>query len=98
MKRTVSIMLIGAVLAIAIVGGVSALPAGSIDAGAVSAGVEQAQAQSVKKSGDRGADLLSEIIGPLLIVLIGAFALVALARREVGLALSAAAIGGVSGF
>jgi len=94
MKRT---LLIGAVVAVVALGAFALAPSGVIEVGALSASVEQAQAQSVERSGDRAADLGSEIIGPILILLIGAFSLVALARREVGLALSAALIGLIAG-
>jgi hypothetical protein len=94
MKRT---LLIGAVVATVAVGAFAVLPSAAVEVGPVIAGVEQAQAQSVERSGDRAADLMSEIIGPILIILIGAFSLVAMARREVGLALSAALVGLISG-
>lgn len=65
--------------------------------------IDQADAQkdgdgSASKVGERTADLFSSILVPVLFVVIGAFALVALAKREVGMAVSAVAIGLVAGF
>jgi hypothetical protein len=64
--------------------------------------IETAAAQkegngSASKVGDRTADLFSSILVPVLFVVIGAFALVALAKREVGMAVSAVAIGLIAG-
>lgn len=66
--------------------------------------IEQAQAQkpsggstSLKSSGDKGADLLSAIVGPLLIIGIGVLGLVALLQRNAGMALAAVAIGILAG-
>jgi hypothetical protein len=55
-------------------------------------------ASSAKRAGDKSADLIRGWVGPLLIALIGVFALVALAKREVGMAVSAALIGLIAGF
>lgn len=51
----------------------------------------------VDKAGENAADLLSGIIGPVLLVLIGAISLTALVKREVGMAISAMMIGLVAG-
>lgn len=71
-------------------------------------GIEQAQAQKkgkggggankLSKSGEKGADLISGIVGPLMIALIGVICLVALIQRQVGMAVGAAAVGVLSGF
>ena len=52
---------------------------------------------SLKSSGDKGADLLSAIVGPLLIIGIGVLSLVALLQRNAGMALAAVAIGILAG-
>lgn len=97
---------IAAVLGIA---GVSLAVATAAPAADVSAplsaltSIESASAQkgegngSASKVGERTADLLGSILVPILFVVIGAFALVALAKREVGMAVSAVAIGLISG-
>lgn len=65
-------------------------------------GLETALAQksggSVEQVGDNTADFLQTIIGPLLLVVVGVFAFLALLRREAGLAIFAMGIGLVSGF
>lgn len=46
----------------------------------------------VEQLGERTADLFSEILGPVIIVLVAVVGLVAYAKREVGIAVTAAAI------
>jgi hypothetical protein len=83
-----------------------AAAAPAVDAGAPVgvpvASIEQAAAQkggdgSASRVGERTANLLESILVPVMIVLIGAFALVALAKREVGMAVSVIAIGLLAG-
>jgi hypothetical protein len=64
---------------------------------AVSLAQKKSGGGQVKKSGENAADLLSGIVGPVLIVLIGAIALTALVKREVGMAVSAAVVGLIAG-
>jgi len=72
---------------------------------ALSGGIESASAQkSNQKSGgqaeqvgENAADLFSGWLAPLLFVAIGAFAFVALIKREVGLAVSGTLVGLVAG-
>jgi hypothetical protein len=52
---------------------------------------------SASRVGERTARLLESVLVPVMIVLIGAFALVALARREVGMAVSVIGIGLIAG-
>jgi hypothetical protein len=64
--------------------------------------VEKAAAQkggegNASKVGERTARLVESVLVPVMIVLIGAFALVALGRREVGMAVSVIAIGLIAG-
>lgn len=65
-------------------------------------GLDAAGAQkaggSVEDVGDNAAGFLQTIIGPLLLVVVGVFAFLALLRREAGMAIFAMAIGLVSGF
>jgi hypothetical protein len=76
--------------------GLAATPAVSTESG-VSVGVEQAAAQNVKKAGDNTADLIGGILGPLLLVLIGAVAIYAFIKREMGIMLGAILAGLVAG-
>ncbi len=46
----------------------------------------------VERLGENTADLLSEILGPIVIVLVAVVGLVAFMKREIGIAVSAAAI------
>jgi dipeptide/tripeptide permease len=92
-----------AVLALAAVvgfGGLAAAPAASTDVGVVA--IEQAEAApgggNVKKIGDNTADLASEILVPILIVVIGAIAIVGLVKREAGMVIAAVGMGLVAGF
>jgi hypothetical protein len=64
--------------------------------------IERAAAQkggdgSASKVGERTAKLVESVLVPVMIVLIGAFALVALARREAGMAISVIGIGLIAG-
>lgn len=52
---------------------------------------------SIERAGENAADLLSGIVGPVLIVMIGVIAVSALVRREVGMAVSAAIVGLIGG-
>jgi hypothetical protein len=65
-------------------------------------GLDAALAQkaggSVEEVGDNTAGFLQTIIGPLLLVVVGVFAFVALIRREAGMAIFAMGVGLVSGF
>lgn len=68
----------------------------------VSFGVEQAHAQkagggNVSKAGDNAADLITDIVGPVLIVLIGVVAIAAFMQRNTGLAITAAIVGLIAG-
>jgi hypothetical protein len=65
-------------------------------------GVERAQAQkagggNVSRAGDNAADLITEIVGPVLIVLIGVVAIGAFMQRNTSLAISAALVGLIAG-
>lgn len=63
--------------------------------GSGDSGGSGAQAERV---GENAADLASDILVPILIVAVGAIALVALMRREVGMAISVALIGLIAGW
>jgi hypothetical protein len=71
-------------------------PAAPSEAGPL--GVEAAVAQGgegggdVQRLGDRTADLLQDILGPLIVVLVGAGGLYAFFKRDVGVAVTLAAI------
>lgn len=54
-------------------------------------------ASTATKAGERAGDLIRGWVGPVLIALIGVFALVALGKREIGMAVSATLIGLVAG-
>ena len=65
-------------------------------------GVERAEAQkagggSVSRAGDNAADLIREIVGPVLIVLIGVVGIGAFMQRNTGLAITAAIVGLIAG-
>jgi len=51
----------------------------------------------VEQAGDNAADLISNLVGPLLIVLIGVVAIGAFVQRNVGLAISATLVGLIAG-
>ncbi len=51
----------------------------------------------VEQAGDNAADLISSLVGPLLIVLIGVVAVGAFVQRNVGLAISATVVGLIAG-
>lgn len=94
MRRTAAITASALLLAVA-------APAVGAD-GPVGFGVEQAQAQkagggSVSQAGDNAADLISDIVGPVLIVLIGVVAIAAFMQRNTGLAITAAIVGLIAG-
>ena len=101
MKKPIAAVLGIAVVSLAVaVAAPAAVAPGPITSPLVS--VDQAEAQkegdgSASKVGERTADLFSSILVPVLFVVIGAFALVALAKREVGMAVSAVGIGFVAG-
>jgi hypothetical protein len=73
----------------------AALAAGSFLA-ALGALAQQAAAQSgggrVERLGDKTADLFSDILGPIVIVLVAVVGLYAFMKREIGIAVTAAAI------
>lgn len=97
MKRSAALV---AIATLAVLSVHAALPAAPDRAGPALA-LERAEAAKggakVKKIGERGQDLLSRILGPLAIVLVGAFAISALARREFGQVLVLSVIGLVVG-
>lgn len=51
----------------------------------------------VERAGDNAADLISDLVGPVLIVLIGVVAVGAFVQRNVGLAVSATLVGLIAG-
>ena len=51
----------------------------------------------VQRLGDNTANLVSSIIGPVLLVAIGAIAFIAMIRREAGLAIAAIGVGLLAG-
>jgi hypothetical protein len=75
--------------------GMAATAAGAMLA-ALGALAQQAAAQSgggkVERLGDKTADLFSDILGPVIIVLVALVGLVAFLKREIGVAVTAAAI------
>lgn len=97
MKRNIALVAVATVAALAI--HAAAPVTGSRIAPAPS--IERAEAQkgagNVKRIGENSQDLLSSILGPLAIVLVGAFAISALFRREFGQVLVLSAIGLVIG-
>ena len=94
MKRTAAIIATALPLALAV-------PAVGPE-GPVGFGVEQAQAQkagggNVSRAGENAADLITGLVGPVLIVLIGVVAIGAFMQRNTGLAISAAIVGLIAG-
>ena len=65
-------------------------------AAAMGVAAQEAAAQGgggrVERLGDNTADLFSEILGPIVIILVAVVGLYAFMKREVGIAVSAAAI------
>lgn len=51
----------------------------------------------VEQAGDNAADLISDLVGPLLLVLIGVVAIGAFVQRNAGLAISATVVGLLAG-
>jgi hypothetical protein len=68
---------------------------------AVDVGVEVAEAQkpdggggnSAERAGNNLADLISDTVGPVLIVLVGVFGLLAFTQRSIGMAVTAVIVG-----
>lgn len=94
MKRTAAIAATALLLALA-------APAVGPE-GVVGLGIERAEAQkagdgSVSRAGDNAADLIREIVGPVLIVLIGVVGIGAFMQRNTGLAMTAAIVGLIAG-
>lgn len=92
MRRTL------ALVAIALMGAVGLSLAAPI---ATVTGPEIAAAQkpggsgggSASKAGENAADLISSLVGPVLIVLVGVFALLAFSQRSIGMAVTAVIVG-----
>ena len=94
MRRTAALVLAALLLALA-------LP-GTDTAGRLGLGVESAHAQksdggNVSRAGDNAADLITDLVGPVLIALIGVVAIGAFMQRNTGLAISAAIVGMIAG-
>lgn len=94
MRRTAAIAAAALLLALAV-------PVTGAD-GPVGFGVERAQAQKagggdVSRAGDNAADLITDLVGPVLIVLIGVVGIGAFIQRNTGLAISAAMVGLIAG-
>ena len=94
MRRTAAMTVVALLLALA---------GPSVGAeGPVGFATEQAQAQkadggNVSRAGDNAADLITGLVGPVLIVLIGVVAIGAFMQRNTGLAISAAIVGMIAG-
>jgi membrane associated rhomboid family serine protease len=94
MKRTAAIA--GTMLLLAL-----AVPAIGTE-GPVGFGVERAQAQkadggNVSRAGQNAANLITDLVGPVLIVLIGVVSIGAFMQRNAGLAMTAAIVGLIAG-
>lgn len=90
-----------AVTAAVVFGLVLAAPAAST-VGAIAVGPEAAHAQKqgggqVSRAGENAADLITDIVGPFLIVMIGVTAVGAFVQRNTGLAITATLVGLVAG-
>jgi hypothetical protein len=89
-----------ALVAIALVG-VLAVSAAAPAVGEVAIGTELAEAQkpgggggnTASKAGENLADLISDMVGPVLVVLVGVFALLAFSQRSIGMAITAVIVG-----
>lgn len=94
MRRRLVLLAIAAILAC---GAGAAAPA-SVEVGAE---VAQAQKQGggnrAVKAGDNLADLISDLVGPVLIVLVGVFGLLAFTQRSIGMAVTAVIVGLLGG-
>lgn len=80
-----------------------------LSSGGAGLGADIAQAQKkgggggggggkLSKSGDKGADLIAKIAGPVMIAIAGVVSVVAMVNRQIGLAVSAAAVTFLAGF
>lgn len=88
--------------AIAAIAVLIALGPGAVAEGPAGLGVERAEAQKsgggdVSRAGENAADLITELVGPVLIVLIGVVAIGAFMQRNTGLAITAAIVGLIAG-
>jgi hypothetical protein len=85
---------------ISIAGPADANPGAAVLSGPTLASAQKAAkgAGSADQVGQNAADLASGILVPILVVAIGAIALVALTRREVGMAISVVLIGLIAGW
>lgn len=96
---------LAALVALSLVVSAVALPAPSSAAPRFSRSVEAGQAgpkggsggSRAEQAGENAAELLQGWLGPLLLILIGALAVVALLQRNVGMAVSVAMIGLIGG-
>lgn len=97
MKRTLALVVV-AVIGLSVVS--AALPVGGVDGGP-----ELAQAQKpgggggnkAERSGENLAELISDIVGPVLIVLVGVIGLLAFAQRSMAMVVTALIVGLVTG-
>jgi hypothetical protein len=102
MKKRIAAVLGIAAVSLLVVAAAPA-PDAEVPVGAHLVSIDSAAAQkggrdgSASRVGERTANLLESVLVPVMIVLIGAFALVALARREVGMAVSVIGIGLIAG-
>lgn len=62
-----------------------------------SAAAQKSGGSGVEQAGDNAADLIANVVGPILLVLIGVVAVGAFLQRNVGIAISAALIGLIAG-
>lgn len=94
MRRTL------AVVAIAVLGAF-AVSAAAPAVGVIDVAPELAEAQkpgggggnTASKAGDNLAELISDIVGPVLVVLVGVFGLLAFTQRSIGMAVTAVIVG-----
>lgn len=98
MRRQAAVLVLTASIAF---GGAAVAPSAAVDVGSPLS-VERAEAApaagNVRRTGDKAAGLISDILVPVLFALIGAFALVALQKREFGPALVVVLGGVLAGF
>lgn len=93
MRRRIGLLAVSAVTALLGSGLVPTTYTAALGTGIV--GVEEASAQksggNVDRLGDNAADLFSDILGPIIIVMVAAVGLYAFMKREIGIAMTAAA-------
>jgi membrane associated rhomboid family serine protease len=94
MRRKAAIAAVAVLIALA---GPEVLAEGPGGLGVARAEAQKSGGGDVSRAGENAADLITELVGPVLIVLIGVVAIGAFMQRNTGLAITAAIVGLIAG-